>query len=168
MKESQSYETLYLTYKAPRCNALCLILSGGRAYRLRMVRPSSAPVLDISPPRTHAPVTNPRPGQTRDRCMRRLFGGKGQMSGHVMLTGGRNLSTTVTAAVGPQCWVNIRYPMRGVSVIGSRLKSTKLPELYRFVPADSLPRPPPPVMWLLSPLSGRTEIAVWWCSWWRV
>ena len=47
--------------------------------------------------------------------------------------------TTATAAVGTQCWA-----MRGVSVIGSRLKSTKLPELYQIVPADSLPRPPPP------------------------
>ena len=28
--------------------------------------------------------------------------------------------------------------MRGVSVIGSRLKSTKLPELYHIVPADSI------------------------------
>jgi len=60
---------------------------------------------------------------------------------HVMLTGGRGLWTTATAAVGPQCWA-----MRGVSVIGSRLKSTKLPELYRIIPADSLPRPPPPDM----------------------
>jgi len=144
MKESQSYESLYLTYKAPRCNALCLILSGGRAYRLRMVRPSSAPVLDISPPRTHAPVTNPRPGQTRDRCMRRLFGGEG--------AGVRG------ANVGSRHARCLRYWQ----------PATKLPELYRFVPADSLPRPPPPVMWLLSPLSGRTEIAVWWCSWWRV
>jgi len=54
-----------------------------------------------------------------------------QMSGHV--------ETTPTAAVGPQCWA-----MRDVSVIGSRLKSTKLPELYRIVPVDSRPRPPPP------------------------
>jgi len=41
--------------------------------------------------------------------------------------------TTATAAVGTQCWA-----MRGVSVIGSRLKSTKLPELYHIVPADSI------------------------------
>jgi len=64
-----------------------------------------------------------------------------QMSGHAMLTGGRGLWTTATAAVDPQCWAT-----RGVSVIGSRLKSTKLPQLCRTVPADSLPRPPPPVM----------------------
>jgi len=36
--------------------------------------------------------------------------------------------------------------MQGVCVIGSQLKCTKLPELYRIVPADSLPRPPPAVM----------------------
>ena len=64
-----------------------------------------------------------------------------QMSGHAMLTGGRGLRTTPTAAGDPQCWAT-----RGVSVIGSRLKCTKLPQLYRTVPADSLPRPPPPVM----------------------
>ena len=29
-----------------------------------------------------------------------------QMSGHVMLTGGRGLWTTATAAVRPQCWAN--------------------------------------------------------------
>jgi len=51
-----------------------------------------------------------------------------QMSGHVMLTVGRGLWTTATAAVGPQCWA-----MRGVSVIGSRLKSTKLPELRSYI-----------------------------------
>jgi len=83
-----------------------------------------------------------------------------QMSGHVMLTCGRGLRTTAAAAVGLLCWANILYPMRGVCVIGSRLKSTQLPELYRIVPADSLPRPPPPVCDLLSPLSRCTEIAV--------
>ena len=85
---------------------------------------------------THDPVNNPRLGQTRDRCTRRLF------AGEVAGVRGANVGsreTTETAAVGPQCWA-----MQSVSVIGSRLKSTKLPELYRVVPADSLPRPPPP------------------------
>ena len=69
---------------------------------------------------------------------------------HVMLTGGRGLWTTATAAVSPQCWA-----MRGVCVIGSRLKFTKLPEPYRIVPADSLPRPPPPPdMWLMLMVTG--------------
>ena len=90
----------------------------------------------LPPSRTHAAVTNPRLGQTRDRCTRRLF------SGEVARVRGANVGsheTTATAAVGPQCWA-----MRRVSVIGSRLKSTKLPELYHIVPAVSLPRPPPP------------------------
>ena len=63
------------------------------------------------PPRTHAPVTNTRLGQTRDRCTRRLFSGeragvRGANVGHVMLTGGRGLWTTARAAVGLQCWAN--------------------------------------------------------------
>jgi len=90
----------------------------------------------FAPSWTHALVTNPRLGQTRDRCTRRMF------LGEVTGVRGANVGSremTATAAVGPQCWA-----MRGVSVIGSRLKSTKLPELYRIVPADSLPRPPPP------------------------
>ena len=41
-------------------------------------RPSSAPVLDICPLPGHMPpVTNPRLGQTRDSCTRRLFSGEG-------------------------------------------------------------------------------------------
>jgi len=68
--------------------------------------------------------------------MRQLFSGEvaGVRRANVV-----SRETTATAAVGPQCWA-----MRGVSIIGSRLKSTKLPNLYRIVPADSLPRPPPP------------------------
>ena len=75
-----------------------------------------------------APVTNPCLGQTSDRCTQRLF------SGEVAGVRGANVrlrEMTATAAVGPQCWA-----MRDVSVIGSWLKSTKLPELYRIVPAD--------------------------------
>ena len=64
-----------------------------------------------------------------------------QMSGHVMLTVGCDLWTTATAAVGPQYWAK-----QGVCVTGIWLKSTKLLQLYRIVPADSLPRPPPAVM----------------------
>jgi len=101
----------------------------------------------LPPSWTHALVTNPRRGQTRDRCTRRMF------LGEVTGVRGANVGSremTATAAVGPQCWA-----MRGVSVIGSRLKSTKLPELYRIVPADSLPRPPPPpVMWLMLMVTG--------------
>ena len=97
----------------------------------------------LPPSRTHDPVTNPRLGQTIDR----LF------SGEVARVSGANVGsreTTATAAVGPQCWA-----MRGVCVIGSRLKSTKLPELYHIVPADSLPRPlPPPVMCLMLMVTG--------------
>ena len=131
----------YLTYKAPRCNALILI--GGRGYRpdRRRRRYSTFAPFPDTPP-----VTSPRLGQTKERCMRRLFSWEGQvsgeqMSGHVMLTVGCDLWTTATAAVGLQYWAK-----QGVCVTGSRLKSTKLLELYRIVPADSLPRPPPPAM----------------------
>jgi len=57
------------------------------------------------------------------------------MSGHVMLTGGRGLWTTATAAVGPQC---LRYWQPAEVHKGATV--------YRIVPADSLPRPPPRVM----------------------
>jgi len=73
-----------------------------------------------------------------------------QMSGHVMLTGGRGLWTTATAAVGPQCWA-----MRGISVIGSRLKSTK--EL-QYMASFQLTHCQDLLLVLcdlLSPLSGR-------------
>ena len=85
--------------------------------------------------RTHATVTNPRLGQTyaSDSC---FWGGvfaRGQMSDHVMLTSGHGLWMTATAAVGPQCWA-----MRDVSIIGSWLKSTKLPELWRGVGAPKI------------------------------
>jgi len=63
----------------------------------------------LPPSWIHAPVTLTlawgRPEtDVRDGCFR----GRGQvsgeqMSGHVMLTGGRGLWTTATAAVGPQC-----------------------------------------------------------------
>ena len=69
------------------------------------------------------PINNPRLGQTRDRCTRRLF------SGEVAGVRGANVGsreTKATAAVGPQCWA-----MRDVSVTGSRLKSTKLPVSHR-------------------------------------
>ena len=62
---------------------------------------------------THAPVTNPRLGQTRERCMRRL------LLGEVAGVRGANVGSremTATAAVGPQCWA-----MQDVSIIGSRL-----------------------------------------------
>ena len=74
---------------------------------------------------------------TVGRRRRRLF------SGEVAGVRGANVGsreTTATAAESPQCWA-----MGGASVIDSRLKSTKLP-VYRIVPADSLPRPPPPVI----------------------
>jgi len=88
----------------------------------------------------HFQVVHFQSPHVRDGCLRGSGHASGeQMSGHVMLTGGHGLWTTETAAVGPQSWT-----MRDVSVIGSQLKSTKLPKLYRIVPDDSLPRPPPP------------------------
>ena len=97
------------------------------------------PVLDICPLPGHmSPITNPRLGQTRDRCTQSLF------LGEVAGVRGANVGSreeTATAAVGTQCWAT-----QGVCVFGRRLKSTKLLKLYRIIPAYSQPRPPPPVM----------------------
>jgi len=98
----------------PRCNAL--ILSGGRRYRpdRRRRRYSTfAPLPGHMPP-----ATNPRSvaeqGQMYSTVFGREAGVREQMSGHVMLTGGRGLWTTAMASV---------CRMRGICVIGSRLQS---------------------------------------------
>jgi len=78
-----------------------------------------------------------------------VFGGEAvsgeQMSGHVMLNGGRGLLAPAASAVGLPSVFHMPHAIH-VSVTGSRLKSTKLPELYHIVPADSVPTPPLPVM----------------------
>jgi len=78
-------------------------------------------------------------GQTGTDVLSGYFRGRRQvsgeqMSGQVMLTVRRGLWITATAAVGPQCSV---LAMRNVSVIGSQLKSTKLPSYISIIPADS-------------------------------
>jgi len=125
-----------------RLKAVCVCWHGGHGTGSVRSAVVGAGTGHLPPSWTHAPVTNPRLGQTRDRCTRREVAGvRGANVG--------SRETTATAAVGPQCWA-----MRDDSVIGSRLKSTKLPELYRIVPADSLPRPPPPIMWLMLMVTG--------------
>jgi len=136
-----------------RLKPVCVCWHGGRgtgSVRSASQRSEAPGTGHFPPSQTHALVTNPRLGQTRDRCTRWLF------SGEVVGVQGANVGsreTTASAAVGPQCWA-----MRGVSVIGSQLKSTKLPVSH--VPVDSLPRPPrSPDMWLMLMVTGIAPAA---------
>ena len=107
----------------------------------------------LPPSQIHARAS----ADVRDSCF-----GEGWVSEEQMLTVERGLRTTATAAVGPQCW-----PCE-VSVCDLRYwqpaKVHKAAELYRIVPADSLPRRLSLLLLglcdLLSPLSRRIESAM--------
>jgi len=123
-------------------------------------------------------------GQTRDRCTRRLFSEEGQvsgeqMSGHVMLTGGRGLRTTAgfkvhnaagatshqsssltsldsvllqpaAVAVANNMSVVSTFAKATFSTAGIRKPHAAQPDLLLLL-----------LLWDLSPpLCGRTEIAV--------
>ena len=63
----------YVTYKAPRCNTFKYSVAGVA------IGPTviGACTQHLPPSRIHAPATNPRLGQTRDKCTRLLFSGEG-------------------------------------------------------------------------------------------
>ena len=117
-------------------------------------RPSLAQIdlLGICLLPTHKPRNLPLPRtDVRDSCFRGRGGVRRANVGS--RDGGRGLLAPAASAVGLPSVFHMPHAIHD-SVTGSQLKSTKLPELYHIVPADSVPTPPLPVMWLMLMVTG--------------